>query len=348
MDNQQLRRIMYNQIDLLKKLQIKFQNEANNIEILKFSGMKTQAVFQCKKCGQTFSIQPHSLLTRKSTCFCAHCSSFKVGSKATIENKKRIIEMLKKTPHLHFISFDYSEEKHRRISVKYYCDICGEISSIKLANLKNDYLTCKHCGKGSHQSLADFKKWLSLNYDNKFILLNDSEYNNHNTRLHIKCADCGFIFYPSITSLKRSRKALCPKCRSNKSRGEIYIAEFLAKQNIEFFTEWNFDWLPDKRLRYDFFLPEYKILIEFDGLQHFEWSTYFGSETKFKQLQNNDKLKNQLAIQNGFSILRIPYNYENKIKIILHNLLSSTTISTESRGKFLEVDNFLYQEEDLV
>ena len=32
-----------------------------------------------------------------------------------------------------------------------------------------------------------------------------------------------------ITSLKRSRKVLCPKCRSNKSRGEIYIAEFLAK-----------------------------------------------------------------------------------------------------------------------
>ena len=339
---------MYNQNDLLKKLQMKFQDEANNIEILKFVGIKKQAIFRCKVCGQTFTVQPHSLLTRRSTCFCPNCSSFRVNSKATIESKKQINEMLKKTPHLHLIDFSYSKAPYRRITVNYYCDICGEISTIKLANLKNDYLTCKHCGKGARQNLADFKKWLSLNYNDKFILLNDDEYNKNMTRLHIKCADCGFIFYPSITSLRRPRRVLCPKCRSNKSRGEIYIAEFLTKQNIEFFTEWNFDWLLNKRLRYDFYLPEYKTLIEFDGLQHFEWPSYFGSEEKFEQLQKNDKLKNELAIQNDFSILRIPYNYEDKIHIILHNFLSSTTISEESKGKFLEVDNFLHKEEDIV
>lgn len=87
---------MYNQIDLLKKLQTKFYNEANNIEILKFSGMKKQAIFRCKICGQTFSVQPHSLLARKSTCFCTNCSSFKVDSKAAIANKKLVNEMLKK------------------------------------------------------------------------------------------------------------------------------------------------------------------------------------------------------------------------------------------------------------
>lgn len=45
---------MYNQIDLLKKLQTKFYNEANNIEILKFSGMKKRQFFGAKYVGKPF------------------------------------------------------------------------------------------------------------------------------------------------------------------------------------------------------------------------------------------------------------------------------------------------------
>ena len=35
-----------------------------------------------------------------------------------------------------------------------------------------------------------------------------------------KCKECGFIFNPSVTSLKRSRKILCPKCRHGRSNQE--------------------------------------------------------------------------------------------------------------------------------
>ena len=66
-----------------------------------------------------------------------------------------------------------------------------------------------------------------------------------------------------------------------------------------------------------------------------------GSYEKFLQLQENDKIKNKLAIERGYKILRIPFSYENKLRILLTNLFSSTTISEESRGKLLEIDSFL-------
>jgi very-short-patch-repair endonuclease len=57
-----------------------------------------------------------------------------------------------------------------------------------------------------------------------------------------------------------------------------------------------------KPKRFDFCIPEFKIIIELDGLQHFQqvsnWST------PEKQL-DNDKYKETCANDNGFSVIRL-------------------------------------------
>lgn len=62
-----------------------------------------------------------------------------------------------------------------------------------------------------------------------------------------------------------------------------------------------------KKLSFDFFLPEHKLAIEFDGLQHFEPVEFFGGEEKFKIQQRNDLYKNMFCEENGWSLLRIHY-----------------------------------------
>lgn len=258
------------------------------------------------------------------------------------EQEKDEIFRLSNTPNLHLIELKWKLRGDReRLYMTYFCDKCGQESSSFAIDIKNNY-TCKFCGRGPfHLNLLDFKKWLSFTYNNSFELVNDNEYIDNKSRVHIRCKECGFIFYPSVTTLKRPRKAFCPKCRKNRSNGEIYIDSWLTKNKILFFSEKNFDWLPSPYLRYDFFIPEKKLIIEYDGEQHIRATDFWGGKEGLKKRKENDEIKNKYAIENGFSLLRISYLHEKKISVILKNLFGSTTIPNGSKGQILEASNFL-------
>ena len=45
----------------------------------------------------------------------------------------------------------------------------------------------------------------------------------------------------------------------------------------------------------DFYLPEYNIAIECQGIQHFKRIEYFGGEKSFKEQKNRDTIKKELC-----------------------------------------------------
>lgn len=353
MDNQQLKgekKKMLSKEEVIKELFLNFPEEKEQIEILDFQGKSKESIFKCKKCNNTFKISAANLLKRRSKKFCLFCNDPLKTRKAQKNLEEKAISLFEKTPNLHLIElFQKQRGNRRRLAVRYYCDICGEESEIYFTDLKNDYYSCKWCQKGSYKSKEQFEKWLNVQYNEKFSLIDSKEIITAKDRIHIKCNDCGFIFYPSVTSLRRTRKIMCPKCRKGHSRGELFINDWLAKQQIDFIPEKNFDWLPNSHMRYDFVIPKNFLIIEYDGRQHMEWEPHFGSYEKFLHLQENDRIKDKLAIQKGYNLLRIPFYYESELRNILENLFSSTTISKESRGKLLEIDSFLNnKEEDIV
>lgn len=75
----------------------------------------------------------------------------------------------------------------------------------------------------------------------------------------------------------------------------------LSDNNINFISEKIFPDLKGESsyLRYDFYLPDYNILIEYHGEQHFNKNTLYYSET----LLENDKKKYEYAIKSGIKIL---------------------------------------------
>lgn len=346
---------MISKEDYIKRLEKKYGNKVQDIEILEYNGIYKKMTYKCKKCNRIESIQGRTLLVRHSNAICTNCENPLSYRNREKKNQERIKQMFNNSEKsLHFIKTDYKEYNsqlnHKHITVKYYCDRCQQESEVYLKDITNNFFSCRHCGKMARMTKQDFQKWFDLYYKDKFIILNPNEYVNTKSRLHIKCKDCGFIFNPTVTSLKRSKKVLCPKCRQGKSRPELYISDWLTKNNIEFDSEVNFKWLPNHYLRYDFVIFEHKLIIEYDGEQHYSFIPHFHkTEECFKKLQDNDKIKDKLAIENGFSILRIPYTYNNKIKDILSNLFSSTTIPQGSRGKLLEIDSILnIKDEDIV
>ena len=118
----------------------------------------------------------------------------------------------------------------------------------------------------------------------------------------------------------------CPKC--NESKGEKRIRQYLNSMNINFIPEYRFDDCKNiKTLPFDFYLPELKICIEFDGIQHFKPTTFGGISKEvalnnLKIQQEKDKLKTQYCKSNNIKLLRISYlkyiNIERILTIYLY------------------------------
>ena len=82
---------------------------------------------------------------------------------------------------------------------------------------------------------------------------------------------------------------------------ENEIETLLIDNNIRFIREKKFDWLKNKRsLSLDFYLPEYNMAIECQGIQHFDNKSFF---SKNSNLIENDIIKNRVCKEHGIQII---------------------------------------------
>ncbi len=90
---------------------------------------------------------------------------------------------------------------------------------------------------------------------------------------------------------------------------------WLQFHKINFIDQWkDHDCRDQAALKFDFYLPEQRILIECDGIQHFEpvsWSSSVSEEEALAALegiQRRDAIKNAWAKTNGYRMIRIRYD----------------------------------------
>jgi len=100
-----------------------------------------------------------------------------------------------------------------------------------------------------------------------------------------------------------SKRGGCPKC-ATMSNGEIKTALFLKANKIKYIQEYK---LPGYSWRYDFYLPDLAIVIEYDGIQHFKAVRKFGGNKKLALGIQRDLDKNDLASLHKLNMIRIPY-----------------------------------------
>jgi very-short-patch-repair endonuclease len=97
----------------------------------------------------------------------------------------------------------------------------------------------------------------------------------------------------------------CPECSLKVSKGEDKIIHYLNEKNINFIYDKKHINL--KNHRFDFQIPEYNIIIEYDGRQHYEEVNKFGGQDQLILQQEKDKEKNEFCKTNGINLIRIPY-----------------------------------------
>ena len=107
----------------------------------------------------------------------------------------------------------------------------------------------------------------------------------------------------------------CPIC--SESKGEIEVREWLENHNITYKRQHRFADL--KKYPYDFYLPDFNLLIEYNGIQHYENIPYF--HNSLKEIQERDARKEKYCAENNIRLVVIPYTMKpNTIEQIIKNL----------------------------
>ena len=141
---------------------------------------------------------------------------------------------------------------------------------------------------------------------------------NSKKKFKFICPDCGYKWNSALYAI--SNGGWCPQC--NSSKGEKEITKWLRLNNIEFIAQKTFDGLVGLgggNLSYDFYLPEYNLLIEYQGKQHEEFIKYFYmTECDFNKQQEHDRRKREYAKKNNIELLEIWYWDFDNIEEILY------------------------------
>lgn len=160
------------------------------------------------------------------------------------------------------------------------------------------------------------------------ILLNKEDYREWNCKnLRVICECCGEVFVTSYCAFMQHNGQRCSKCASTISRGEYAIKQYLETNRVRFYMQFRFDDCRTKvPLPFDFYLPEYNLLIEYDGEGHYMPikrgdMTDIQAEETLNSIKYRDAIKNTYCEENNIRLLRIPYWEFDDITQILHREL---------------------------
>lgn len=196
--------------------------------------------------------------------------------------------------------------------VKYRCKICGEISEASPKQLYrcNSCLNCKRINR--RMTNGEFLHRMSELHPTINIL---SEYETQNTHILCQCKICQHIWNPVARSLLC--KEGCPHC--HKSKGETKIEQFLKDNLINFEPQKTYSGLVgvgNGLLSYDFYLPDFNLLVEYQGQFHDGTAPRQSTEELIVQVEH-DRRKREYASHHNIGLLEIWYYDFNNIENIL-------------------------------
>lgn len=276
------------------KLLSNYKSSKDNIKILHLS------------CGRSYLCKPSNFLGGSGCPYCFGTPKY---------TDEEFISLCK-SKGVHYSLIGEYKGMHYKTTFK--CPVCSfEFLSEPSSIIKGE--GCPRCANakrraGRLKTDSQFKQELEARgILDEFEVL--GEYKHSKDKIKVKHLICGHIYYVTPNHLLRGSG--CPYCRnSNISRGEIYIGKYLDKLNVPYEYQKTFDDLSDiQLLSYDYYIPNHKILIEYQGEQHYKPINYFGGLSRFAVQIKHDEMKKGYAINHGYRIIYIPYMVDTYNKV---------------------------------
>lgn len=281
-----------------QRIQEKWSNEP--FEIIEYTKVSKPFKIKCLDCGNIRSYSTfNNFINSKKQHWCL-CHQDNNQAKH-YQNQQKIQKIIKESQNKSFIKF-YFDEKNQKHRVQVKCEQCGQI----INKSYQDYLLHPSCPYCENRELLNTQA-IKILLPKEFELLED--YKNESTKVLIR-HKCGFIWKTYPRHLISGTHG-CPKCNKKRSKGEQRIAQWLRKNSLNYEEEKIFSWQTNSRTRYDFYVPQLNLVIEYMGRQHYEEIKGWLKDTLLER-QERDKIKKQDALVNHLNYLEISYvDFEN-------------------------------------
>lgn len=277
----------------------------------------TQINYQCDYCCKDFLVRKSKVEKRINGQTKYLCCSSECAQEIQKPKWEDIVVLFEDNGYI-LKSTKYVNAKTK---LEYVCKqhIDQGVQYITYNNLKSGF-GCKYCGieRTANARRLSFNDAKAIFDRNNMVLL-DQEYKNTNEKMKYICKK-----HPEVgiqyMSTSNAYKNHCPFC--NIIKGERKILDFLIQHNIEFETQKSYDGLlgiGGGKLSYDFYLPNYNLLIEYQGEQHEHSVERFGGEKQFVIQQEHDMRKSNYAKDHNIELLEIWYYDFKNIELILHD-----------------------------
>lgn len=151
-------------------------------------------------------------------------------------------------------------------------------------------------------------------------------------KLDWKCIQCSKIIANKMIMQVKNEGLNCSLCSNKIKYPERFMKYLLQYLDISFYHDLVLPWSNNKR--YDFYLPEYNLIIETHGGQHYDESGFCGMGGRtLHEEQINDKYKYELAKNNGIENYIVIDCRNSNFNFIKKNTLNSNL------GDFINMEN---------
>lgn len=300
-------------------------------DLVEYETANKKIKIQCNNCNNIFEQEPYSHLRG---CGCKQC--------ADINQSLILSEFIEKAEKVHGEKYNYDlvEYKNSQTKIKILCNQCKNIFE-QVAHYHLDGCGCKDC---SLQNSYFSRTYTTDEFIEKAKKVHGDKYNYDSVdylkskiKVNIFCNKCKKIF--SQMPMSHLKGVGCANCKE--SKGEIKISKYLNNISISFATQKSFESLKNIiALKFDFYLDDINLLIEYDGEGHY--FPCFGSTLEQKQknledCQRRDKIKNEWALKNNIPLLRIPYWDFDRIEELIDAFILQHTKKKEIKQLVLEM-----------
>lgn len=215
----------------------------------------------------------------------------------------------------------FKNDKDSRLYANCECE-CGTKKHVMVKNLVRNLSKDCGCGRKSING-KNFSKDLTSEKFGKLTVLEALEKRSKTGHKLYRClCECGNEIVVQTNLLTTHHTSSCGCLLSYYN---MYIKKLLTLNQIIHKPEYSV-WIEGSLYRFDFYLPQYNLIIEYDGEQHYKPVRFYSQsdeemELTFENTQMRDKIKNNYCEQNNINLLRIPYWEKKNIETIINNHL---------------------------
>lgn len=267
-----------------------------------------------------------------------------------------------------------SKRPNKKIrKAEFECGNCGKHFVARISNVKNGHT--KSCGcKNLESSIKAIQEYNALKLppwnrkeyikgqvigNNDVIYIQEKEPKRHGkeqglTRYaEFKCPICGNHFVSMVENVSLNK---VKSCGQHTSLGENKIATLLQTMGIDFKPQKTFEGLGEysnqkNRFFYfpfDFYIPNLKLCIEYDGIQHFSYHEHsedsWNNKENFQNTREHDEIKNKYCKDNYIYLVRIPYiDFDEIDEKYIENILDNYRLYDYNHNNKRDIYQQLYK-----